>query len=228
MPRIYKLSRTGLKLLYKIRHHKGHGIHSPFVYNLIRKVIEEKSPYYVYGDLKEYIYNNPEVYCRISKYNRLSFRLVNYFEAKQILEIGSGIGVNTLYLTAWAKDTECICIEPDKKKYDTARKLLKNRERKIKLINGKELPVLTKKMDCIFIDFNDYNNFTGNFTEYLLSISHENTFIAVKGIRTNKRCRLLWKSIANMEQRTAMLDLFNVGIIFFNKNLYRWDYQISF
>ena len=30
----------------KIRHRKGYGVHSPFAYGLITKVIEEKSGYY--------------------------------------------------------------------------------------------------------------------------------------------------------------------------------------
>lgn len=228
MARIYKLSRTGLKFLYKIRHHRGHGIHSPFVYNLIRKVIEEKTPYYAYSDLQEFINNSPIPRPRINKYNKLSFRLINYFGAKHILEIGSGEGINTLFLTAPALSIECTCVEPSTDKYNIARKVLYYWRRKITLLNQKELPSLDKKQDCIFIDLKNYITIDEGIIDYLASVSHENTFIVVKGIRTNKRCRALWNKVANMKERTAMLDLFNIGIIFFNKKLYRWDYPISF
>lgn len=228
MPRIYKLSRTGLKILYKVRHHRGHGIHSPFVYNLVRNVIEEKIPYYAYEDLKEYLNNTPQVSYPISKYNKLSFRLVNYFNAKKILEIGSGYGVNTLYITAPAKDTSCLCIETDMKKIAMAKEVHKEWSRKIQISDKDILSDIKEKQDCIFIDLNDSQSFDNSIVSLLPALSHQGTFIVVKGIRTNKRACTLWKRISEMEERTAMLDLFNIGIIFFNKNLYRWNYQISF
>ena len=229
MPQIYKLSRTGLKYLYKIRHHKGHGIHSPFVYNLVRKVIEEKTPYYVYEDLKLYIQGKPYLKKRIGKYNRLSFRLVNYFGAKHILEIGSGYGVNTLHLTVASKDIECVCTESDPSKLGIAHRLLDGWERKVSFVEMEELPQIKEKQDCIFIDLSYCKSIDIDFVKHLLlSVSHENTFVVVKGIRTNKRCQVLWKGICDMDTRTAMLDLFSVGIVFFDKKLYRWNYKISY
>lgn len=228
MPRIYKLSRTGLKILYKIRHHRGHGIHSPFVYNLIRKVIEEKMPYYAYEDLKEHLKGNPEINHSISKYNKLSFRLVNYFNAKKILEIGSGSGINTLYLTAPAKDISCMCIETDKNKISEAKEIHRGWGREIQITDKNILVDIKEKQDCIFIDLNDLQSIEKSFISQLSPLCHQGTFIVVKGIRTNKRSCTLWKSISKMDERTAMLDLFNIGIVFFNKNLYRWNYQISF
>lgn len=228
MPRIYKLSRAGLRLLYKIRHHRGHGIHSPFVYNLVRKVIEEKTPYYAYDDLEEYLDKHPGLRHATSKYNRLSFRLINYFEAKRIVEIGSGYGINTLYLTAPATDIICTCIEPSPEKVAMAKELYKDWNRKILLSDTNILENIAEKQDCIFIDINDYQHIESDLLLNIVSLCHDNTFIVVKGIRTNKRTCALWKKISNIDGRTAMLDLFNIGIIFFNKKLYCWDYQISF
>ena len=228
MARIYKLSRTGLKLLYKIRYHKGHGIHSPFVYNLVRKVIEEKAPYYAYEDIKLVLDNFPGINLYPQKHNLLCFRFANYFNAKRILEIGSGYGVNTLYLTAPASNITCNCIEVSEKKNGIAKELYKNWNRNITLFTENKFPNFSEKQDCIYLDLNDYDKFPVNIAEYISNLSYENTFIIVKGIRTNKQHKMLWKSITNIEGRTAVLDLFNIGIMFFNKRLYKWDYKISF
>lgn len=228
MPRIYKLSRTGLKLIYKIRHHRGHGIHSPFVFNLATKVIEEKTPYHAYEDISATLDSIQYKTIKLDKVNRLLFKMVNHFGSRRILEIGSGYGVNTLCLTAPSAEIECTCIEISPKKYETAKKLYRNWDRNIKLITDPQLPEMVEKQDCIIIDLNNYNFFDDRLNQYLLNLSYEKTFVIVKGIRTNKRYQALWKSIMDMESRTVALDLFNIGILFFDPTLYRWNYKISF
>lgn len=228
MPRIYKLSRTGLKLLYKIRHHRGHGIHSPFVFNLVTKTIEDKTHYHEYDNIKSVCDNMPIKYYHLNKYNKLFFRLTNHFRLERILEIGSGYGVNSLCLTASSANAQCICVETSEEKYSKAQILYDKWDRKITLSIGKELPILSEKQDCIFINLLNYNLFLSDLNQYILNLSYGKTIIIVEGIRTNKRCQMLWKSIIEMESRTAALDLFNVGILFFDTRLYRWNYKISF
>ena len=228
MPRIYKLSRAGLRLLYKVRHHKGHGVHSPFVFNLINKVIEEKTPYYKYADIKYHLDNSGYTKYKITKYDHLSFKLANYFEAKNILEIGMDKGINTLHLTAPHSDISCTCVNSKSADTAIAKCILDQWQRNVKLIDESEMAVIAEQMDCIYINLNEYKKLTDDNITFLKSISSDNTFIIVKGIRTNKQSKLLWKKISEMEGRTAVLDLFNLGIVFFNKSLYRWSYQISF
>lgn len=227
MPRIYKLSRTGLKLIYKIRHHRGHGVHSPFVFNLINKVIEEKTPYYAYKDIASYLHVSHGISYRKKKFNRLSFGLVNYFNVKSVMEIGSGYGFNTFFLTAPSSQIECICVEDDDEKRLFAGILSQGWNRKIEL--HKEIPAdINKKIDCLFIDLKAFSNITDKNINYFLNLLTEKSFIVVTAIRSNKHHAKVWKKIAGLDNRTAMLDLFNVGIVFFDKKLYRWDYKISY
>lgn len=228
MPRIYKLSKTGLKILYKVRHHRGHGIHSPFVFNLITKVIEEKNPYHIYDDIELILNDMSLKQKKLDKNNKLLFKLVNYFGSRRILEIGSGYGINSLCLTAPSKGIECICIESCEKKIDSATKVYHRWDRNITLIRTNNLPEISDKQDCIFIDLANYNNLPPNLNQYLLNLSYDKTFIIIKGIRTNKRHQMLWRRIKDIETRTVALDLFNTGIIFFDTRLYRWNYKISF
>jgi hypothetical protein len=227
MPRIYKFTRTGLKLLYKIRHHRGHGIHSPFVFNLITKVVEEKAPYHVYEDIRYALESAHIKKTSLSKENKLYFRLVNYFSTQHILEIGSGYGITTLFLTAPSNNIVCTCLEPSAKKYNEAKKLYAIWDKNIRLYPGEKLVIPDHKPDCIFINLNRFP-LSDNIIQYLSDISYEKTFIIVKGIRTKKRNQALWKRIINMDSRTVVLDLFNIGIVFFDKTLYRWEYKISF
>ncbi|GAB6012963.1 O-methyltransferase [Viscerimonas tarda] len=227
MPRIYRISKPGIRIFYKIRHHHGHGIHSPFVYNLIVNVIEEKAPFYAYQEIKDYLSIHSKVKKRTSKSNLLSFRLANYFGSKNILEIGSGYGINTLCLTAPSSGSKCICVELSHTKTEISKELYKNWNRAIILYTDK-LPPITEKQDCICLDL---RNYPANFEElkhYLFGNITDNSFIIIKGIRTNRGHQLLWKSLIEDNKVRVSLDLFHEGILFFDPKLYKRNYKLSF
>ncbi len=125
-------------LLYRsIRYRKGFGVHSPFVFNLITKVIEERCCYYSFNDIEllrkqlllrdEYITypdrrNKGKMRRRTvgsivkreaikPKHGALLFRLANYFKSRNILQLGPAMGLSTLYLTSYAPDVHCIALE---------------------------------------------------------------------------------------------------------------------
>ncbi len=125
-------------LLYRcLRYRKGFGVHSPFVFDLITKVIEEKYAYYCFQDLellrKKLSFNTGEITYtdRKEKGGRktrsvgeivrresirpkqgaLLFRLTNYFKPRNILQIGTTTGLSTLYLTSYATGLRCVALE---------------------------------------------------------------------------------------------------------------------
>ena len=57
--------RKGILLYRGIRYRKGFGVHSPFVFNLITKVIEERCQYYSFYDIelirKQLLFQDDEI-----------------------------------------------------------------------------------------------------------------------------------------------------------------------
>ena len=111
------------------KHRNGHGIHSPFVYELLTTVIESDDQFYTFNDIENLriqlltstntievtdfgagskvqkspirkIKNIVKYSARNSKYGQLLFRLVTFFEPKTILELGTSLGFSTMYLAA--------------------------------------------------------------------------------------------------------------------------------
>ncbi len=227
MPKIYRLSRTGLRLFYKVRHHRGHGIHSPFVFGLITKVIEEKRPYYLYQDIQNILDDSPEITKKVTKYSLLNFRIINYFNAKNIIELGSGYGLNTLFLTAPLSGSKCIVVEKSARRKIIAENLYKKWNRNI-IVHENLVSDIKEKQDCIYINLNYYEASYEEFISQLLPLVSENSFIIIKGIRTKKHHQTLWRKLKILKEVTVSLDLYNMGILFFNTKYHKRNYRISF
>lgn len=61
------------------RHRRGHGVHSPLVFDLITKVIEETLPYYCYDDIEESLAQEPKKNALSAGAAQLMFRLLHYW-----------------------------------------------------------------------------------------------------------------------------------------------------
>lgn len=227
MAKIYRISRSGLRLFYKIRHHRGHGIHSPFVFRLVNRVIEEKAMYYAYEHIYQAVRSNPNIHKKPDKYNLLSFRLVNYFNARKILELGSTEGINTLCLTASNSSIECVCVEPSPEKAKKALSLYEDWGRNITLYTDNNFPT-GDKTDCVFINLKTFPTSEEWIIEQLFPLLHDKSFVIIRGIRTKQKHQMLWKQLTLSDKVTVSLDLYNEGILFFNEKLNKQNYKISF
>lgn len=115
-----------------------YSVHSPFVFNLITKVIEERNPFYRFEEIelirKRLLQDNRPVTRHdprgkgkqtettvsgivrreavTAKKGALLFRLANHFKPKTMLLAGSSTGLSTLYLTSYAAGLKCVSFEP--------------------------------------------------------------------------------------------------------------------
>lgn len=129
--------RKSISIYKRIRHIKGHGVHSPFVYHLITQVIDERCSYYRIDDIefirKQLLFKEDVIPVpgkpsekgnlvrtvgditrreAISpKHGALLFRLTNYFKPKNILQVGGKTGLSTLFLTSYSSATKCLSLK---------------------------------------------------------------------------------------------------------------------
>lgn len=253
--------RKGLLLYRRLRYRKGFGVHSPFVFSLITKVIEEKCQYYRFFDIevmrKKLLFNNTNVIYHDKqnqgklksrsvsqivrreaikpKHGKLLFRLANYFKSESILQIGSGAGLSTLYLTSYSHNLKCIVLENMAELADIARMATDGEAiNKIDIRVGeyrKTLPKAIEEMgnlDLVF--FNTQYEQQDNqwlFYECMKHADNETIFV-FNGIKDNRKMRELWGEIKSSPNVTVTLDLYSIGIVLFNKKLYKRDYKVFF
>jgi len=244
-----------------MRHSKGHGVHSPFVYNLITKVIREKGSFYRFKDIellrKRLLYNNEPIpypypgregkqqqttIAKIvsreairPKTGALLFRLTNYFKSQCILHIGSSMGLSTLYLTSYAPGLRCVSLGTIPEFAPIAEWVYKEAARTTidqHIGNLNELlPVILKEdagFDFVFFNNRREQEDTLHLFTLCMQYIHTDCVFVIDGIRNNKRTLSHWKEICTKQEVTVSLDLYNLGIVFVNKKLYKRNYKVYY
>ncbi len=105
---------------------KGHGIHSPFVFDFVEKVLNDKFAYSEYSEaerlrkklladqtpvpMEDYgagstsgrgsksVSQIAKVSAKSAKYAQLLFRIARFYQPHYILELGTSLGVSSAYL----------------------------------------------------------------------------------------------------------------------------------
>jgi precorrin-6B methylase 2 len=237
---------THIKLYRKLRYRKGYGVHSPFTYGLITKVIEEKTPYYVFDDIENFrkILLFPENKTRIltaketqhKNYGALLFRLVNFFKSQTVLQIGSSTGIMSLYLALPLRNS-CMCYALEERKG-----LLKcimdftdeNHLQNLHFMEGdyneclSQLKTTVDAFDLIFINQTGNPDKTMAGIELVKPFIHKNSILIIDGIARNKDMKDLWKKIKNHPETRLTIDLLALGIVFFDEKLHKKHYKNYF
>jgi predicted O-methyltransferase YrrM len=235
-----------IKWYRKLRYRKGHGVHSPFTYNLITKVIEEKTPYYVFEDIENFrkellSCDNPvkiliEQETQSKNYGALLFRLVNFFKCRAVLQTGGSTGLMSLYLALPLRKS-CIChvLEERNGLLETVRKFTENYSLKnLHLMEGAYPESLFRlkqdiaSFDFIFINEKGDSEKTREALRLIETFIYQDTVMVVDHIRRDKAMKKLWKEIKNRPDVGPTIDLLSLGIVFFNTRLHKQHYKNYF
>ena len=121
--------RTAFK---RYRHGKGFGIHSPFAFSFVLKVLRERLPYYSYARLealRAMVISRTRHHLRhpriISLKNaKLIFRVTNFFNPQAILKVGTSYGVSSASVLSVSSLSRLILCEPHIDRYPVAEETL--------------------------------------------------------------------------------------------------------
>lgn len=201
------LTNSATRIYRYIRFRKGYGVHSPFAFGLINKVIEERKPFYIFEEIEKKIPGNRKKMSSQEKYGRLLFRLINFFQAKTVLQIGVSEKIWTEYLSAAAE--QLVVVDKD---------YLSAIEDACEELNV---------VDFIFLNVSKDPELTKLLFDRCLGHVHKRTVLLIDGIH-KKKIRKLWQNIKNRNDIPITMDLYALGLVFFNKELHKKNYKLFF
>jgi len=249
----YQLAVKYLRYYVSASNGKGHGIHSPFVFDLVTAVLNDKTVYEDYKQielLRKKLLKDKTVLTvedfgagstrglskqrtiqqiaasslKKPKYAKLLYRLVKYFQPKQILELGTSLGITTAYLASAKKDADVVTMEGSIAITFTA-------EKNFQLLHLANIKVITGNFDdtlqpaisqlptvnFVFVDGNHRKEPTLNYFQQLVEKTTDSTVIVFDDIHWSSEMEEAWETIKQHPSVTLTIDLFFIGLVFFRR-----------
>lgn len=227
--------------------------HSPYVFEFVKAVLEDNRNFYVFGsirslrsllrqDHRKIDFDDPGAGSLVSKKRSrtiraiaasagsspfkggLLFRSVNHFKPQTILELGTSLGISTLYLHFGAQNARFITLEGVDEIASVAKQnFTRLKVRDIELVSGNfddTLPnVLNRmqKLDFLFLDGNHRKLPTLDYFEQCLKFAHNDSVFVIDDIYWSEEMTEAWQEIKNHPEVTLSIDLFFLGFVFFRK-----------
>jgi len=234
---------------------KGHGVHSPYAYKLCEEVFYNNNPFYDFirfAKTKKELLNDETILTVVDmgagsntfknnrrkiktivsigissqKQSQILYRLINFLQIKNAIELGTSIGLNSMYMAAAAPKSKIISIEGDSQLFNFARDLSKKNEiTNIEFVNARfddVLPYLLseiEELDLIYIDGNHTYDATLKYYEMAKTKRHNTSVFIFDDIYWSAGMTASWKKIQQDNAVTMTIDLFYFGMVFFNPQI---------
>ena len=151
-----------------------------------------------------------------------------------IVELGTSLGVTTAYLAAMDSRNKVVTYEGCPAVAEVARanweKLgLSNIACVVGEITVDSLQLAVDSLsgiDVAFIDANHTCEATLTYFNALASRVHEKSVVVVDDIHYNEDMEKAWKAICADERVTTTMDLYRMGLVFFDKHYWRKHYKM--
>ena len=212
----------------RIRHRRGYGVHSPSDFFFITNVVYEQRPFYAYSSLhhlRRVVAFLPHYREKVDKF---LFRLVNFLQPSVLFEIGTGSGISARYMTE-ARNEMSVYTFTDTGQ-DAVRRILASKS-SVVYMEGNVLEEVRKLIEKGIVPDLVHIAHTPDYAkvfEALVPLADEETCFIIGKPYLNSEKKRWWKDVIEDSRTGVTFDLYDVGIVFFDKNRIKEHRVVNF
>lgn len=170
-----------------------------------------------------------------SKFGKLLYRITQFYKPKNILELGTSLGISTLYLAKANQESQVYTLEGCPETAEVAQQNFKKLGAKNTSITlGDFNNTLENKLeeirtiDLAFIDGNHQERPTIDYFKKCLKYSNNDTIFIFDDVHWSEGMENAWNYIKTHQKTTLTIDLFFVGVVFIKSELSKENFTIKF
>ncbi len=220
-----------------------HGIHSPFIFDFMEKASKLRPNVRDEMVIKNFVFKQrrnrkkleikdygakskkldqyrsiDQIFKTSSSFGKngiLLFRICMHFKPQNILELGTSIGMGSLYMHLGNPKSRLISIEGCPETHSIAKENLKTYP--IELINNTFKNAIQtfseEKFDLVFIDGHHNGKALLEYMDALMEYTHDNTIFVLDDIRWSHSMLDSWNKLSGAQTYHLSLDFFRMGVL---------------
>jgi predicted O-methyltransferase YrrM len=174
-----------------------------------------------------------------TRYAQMLFRLVNWLghqlrdaeKGLSVVELGTCLGITTAYLAGSDSRDKVLTFEGSdalaKKAKENWKALgMNNVQCYVGEITADSLRANLGLVDVVFMDANHRCAATLEYFDVIASKVHEKSVIVVDDIHHSPEMEQAWTAICKDSRVTSTIDLYQMGLVFFDSHYWRRDYRM--
>ena len=217
-----------LKYLWKRK--SEYSIHSPFVYDFMRKVLNDSGSNRDYDTIyriARLLDKRKHIHYNLRKQSRLLYRMVRYFEPDSVVSFGHMSALNATAMALGHMQTK-VYFEQSESFLETLNSMgVVN----VNLIQPEEFDSWRfKRLNTGFVFFSR-DSFEEDTWDYLVDCLNYKTADSVfvfEGIHHNRAMEDAWEEIKANEDVSVTFDLYCVGMVFFREGIEKQDFVLKY
>lgn len=205
---------------------KGFGIHSPFAFNFVLKVLRERCPFYAYDDIHASCWQASQLASSKKerrglvsfKYAKMIFRITSHFNPSKILQIGTSHGIVSKSLLSVSSTSSLYTFFDCENQSNIYESVTADVASRISKFNDIEQAITTYLNNLNadnqpFIVINQINKNTKLIVETALKAINDEGIVIVCNINHNQMIKDSWKEIKSDMNHGMSFSNEKIGII---------------
>ncbi len=243
---------------YLLKGKSKYYLHSPFIYQFAEEILSDNRHFYAFDDIeavrKILLKDNRNIEVHdfgagrqsqsskrkisqiakkagiANRYGRLLFRLTNHFKPSNMLELGTSLGLSSLYQSKGNPNVSLISIEGCPNIAQIALENMQRLNANVHIIKGdfdsclEEVLQSYESLSYVYFDGNHQKEPTLKYFEQCLSKRTEDSIFVFDDIHWSPDMSEAWNTIKAHPKVTISIDLFQLGIVFFKKDQAKQDF----
>jgi len=250
--------------LMSARHRWGYGLHSPFMFWFHRHVLApgyRKQLKAIRGRVRILRKDPRTIYCEDDpgagssllkrkgeklrsivrrssvcyKYGKVLFAAALEFQPSTILELGTSVGISTMYLCEGAPRARVYTIEACAEKlavcHENARQLNHDNLNPLQGTFEMMLPGLLNQLpqlDMVFIDGDHRKEKILENFEKIIDHLHDESLVIIDDIHWSRQMTQAWQTLMRHPGVKVSVDLHRMGLLFFKRELYPQRFTLAY
>ena len=217
-------------LRYLFQRKSEYSIHSPFVYDFMRKVLNDSGSNRDYDTIyriARLLDKRKHISYKLRKQSRLLYRMVRYFEPDSVVSFGHMSALNATAMALGHMQTR-VYLEQSETFLETLNSMGVVNVNLIQLEEFDSRRFRRLNTGFVFFSRDSFEEDTWDYLTDCLNYKSSDSIFVFEGIHHDRDMEDAWEEIKENEDVSVTFDLYCVGVVFFREGIEKQDFVLKY